>query len=71
MVIIQIAGGVGNQLQQYALYQKFLSIGVDARLDISWFDGLSHNTTTKRELEFGFFTDLNYKCCTLKEKEKL
>ena len=37
MVIIQVAGGLGNQLQQYALYQKFINLGKEARLDISWF----------------------------------
>ena len=38
MIIIQIAGGLGNQLQQYALYQKFKSLGAEARLDLSWFE---------------------------------
>ena len=38
MIIIQLAGGLGNQLQQYALYQKFKSIGVEAKLDLSWFE---------------------------------
>ena len=31
MIIIQIAGGLGNQLQQYALYQKFKSLGAEAK----------------------------------------
>ena len=38
MIIIQIAGGLGNQLQQYALYQKFKSLGAEAKLDLSWFE---------------------------------
>lgn len=38
MIIIQIVGGLGNQLQQYALYQKFKSLGAEARLDLSWFE---------------------------------
>ncbi len=37
MIIIEVAGGLGNQLQQYALYRKFLNLGKEARLDISWF----------------------------------
>ena len=37
MIIIQLAGGLGNQLQQYALYQKFKSLGTEAKLDLSWF----------------------------------
>ena len=31
MVIIQVAGGLGNQRQQYALYRKFVRLGVEAR----------------------------------------
>lgn len=38
MIIIQLAGGLGNQLQQYALYQKFKSLGAEAKLDLSWFE---------------------------------
>ncbi len=38
MIIIQLAGGLGNQLQQYALYQKFKSLGVEAKVDLSWFE---------------------------------
>ena len=38
MIIIQIVGGLGNQLQQYALYQKFKSLGAEAKLDLSWFE---------------------------------
>ena len=38
MIIIQLAGGLGNQLQQYALYQKFKSLGAEAKLDLLWFE---------------------------------
>lgn len=41
MVIIRVMGGLGNQLQQYALYRKFQSIGTEAGLDISWFSQAS------------------------------
>ena len=27
MIIIQVMGGLGNQLQQYALYEKFKALG--------------------------------------------
>ena len=27
MIIIKVMGGLGNQLQQYALYEKFRSLG--------------------------------------------
>lgn len=41
MIIIKVMGGLGNQMQQYALYEKFKSIGKDAKLDISWFEDSS------------------------------
>ena len=37
MVIVRAMGGLGNQLQQYALYRKLEHMGKDARLDTSWF----------------------------------
>lgn len=40
MVIVQVAGGLGNQLQQYALYRKLIRLGKEARLDLSWFQNL-------------------------------
>lgn len=48
MIIIQLAGGLGNQLQQYALYQKFRSLGAEAKLDLSWFEQFED---TGRELK--------------------
>ena len=38
MIIIEVAGGLGNQLQQYALYKSFLARGTDAALDMTWFE---------------------------------
>lgn len=37
MLIVRAMGGLGNQLQQYALYRKLEHIGKDVRLDTSWF----------------------------------
>ena len=72
MIIIQVAGGLGNQLQQYALYRKFLSLGAETRLDISWFTERAQKSKwTKRDLGFGFFDRLEYECCTASEKKKL
>ena len=34
MIIIQVAGGLGNQLQQYALYRKLIRLGKEVRLDL-------------------------------------
>lgn len=72
MIIIEVAGGLGNQLQQYALYKKFQSLGKEARLDISWFrEENQSRMLAKRELELNYFEGLDYKVCTPKEKAKL
>ena len=75
MIIIQVAGGLGNQLQQYALYRKFVRMGKEARLDLSWFDEVKQNNgeakVTSRNLELTCFDRLVYETCTREEKEKL
>lgn len=75
MIIIQVAGGLGNQLQQYALYRKLVRLGKEARLDLSWFHSLSKikesGIVTERDLELGYFDRLIYEVCTQEEKEKL
>lgn len=71
MIIIQLAGGLGNQMQQYALYQKFLSLGKEAKLDISWFQEADRqkNVYAKRELELNYFQNMKYEVCTEEEKK--
>lgn len=73
MIIIQVMGGLGNQLQQYALYRKFVSLGKEVRLDLSWF--LSKNqrgrVLAERELELAHFDRLVYETCTQDEKKAL
>lgn len=83
MIIIQVAGGLGNQLQQYALYRKFVRLGVEARLDLSWFEKVQiaergrtkGNSTipvvTKREMELRYFDRLVFETCSREEREAL
>lgn len=75
MIIIQVAGGLGNQLQQYALYRKFVRMGKEARLDLSWFDEVKEidgeAKVTSRNLELACFDRLVYETCTREEKERL
>ncbi|MCI7040940.1 MAG: alpha-1,2-fucosyltransferase [Lachnospiraceae bacterium] len=75
MIIIQVMGGLGNQLQQYALYRKFVRMGKETRLDFSWFDEVKENNkeakVTSRNLELTCFDRLVYETCTREEKEKL
>lgn len=73
MIIIQLAGGLGNQLQQYALYRKFVRMGKEVRLDTSWFDvqDKKNKDLTRRELELTYFDRLIYETCLPEEKAKL
>lgn len=72
MIIIQAAGGLGNQLQQYALYRKFVRLGKEARLDLSWFSKENQEEVLKRrELELNYFDRLIYEKCRPEEKIRL
>lgn len=77
MVIIQVAGGLGNQLQQYALYREYIEMGIRAKLDFSWFQthisstGGKKGIVTQRKLELACFQDLEYEVCTEGEKAAL
>ncbi len=65
-------GGLGNQMQQYALYRKFLSLGKEAKLDASWFDGNDRRDRKyPREFELAYFQSLPMALCTKREKEAL
>ena len=65
MIIIRVMGGLGNQLQQYALYRKYVSMGVEARLDLSWFDeAVQQNMLAKRRLELDDFVNLPMQIAT-------
>ena len=75
MVIVQVAGGLGNQLQQYALYRKLIRLGKEARLDLSWFQNLDEKketgAVTGREFELEYLDRLVYEECTQEERERL
>jgi hypothetical protein len=71
MLIINIAGGLGNQMQQYALYRKLLKAGADKdiKLDASWFDAdTQKGVLAKRELELRYFEGLPLPLCTKEER---
>ncbi len=68
MIIIRVMGGLGNQLQQYALFRKYESMGVEARLDLSWFDrDVQENMLAKRRLELNRFVGLPMKIASREE----
>lgn len=73
MIIVRVMGGLGNQLQQYALYKKFESMGKEARLDVSWFfdAAVQESTLTRRELELSYFDKLIMRIATKEEIESV
>lgn len=73
MIIVRVMGGLGNQLQQYALYKKFESMEKEARLDVSWFfdAAVQESTLTRRELELSYFDKLIMRIATKEEIESV
>lgn len=73
MIIVEVMGGLGNQMQQYALYRKLESLGKDARLDVSWFLDKERQTKVlaSRKLELSWFENLPAKYCTQEEKQAI
>lgn len=77
MIIIRVSGGLGNQMFQYALYEKMRSLGKDAKLDLSFYE----TKQTLRKFELDLF-DLSYEVadrrdcarlgeCTYRQRDKL
>ena len=62
MIIIKVMGGLGNQMQQYALYEKFRVLGRETKLDISWFEDekQQEKVLAKRSLELRQFEGLQF-----------
>ena len=72
MVIIKLMGGLGNQLQQYALYKKFVSMEVETKIDLSWFRSSNQETMfAKRSIELEYLDGVNYETATLEEVAQL
>ena len=63
MIIIRAMGGLGNQLQQYALYKKLENIGKDVRMDISWFRNADAQARMlkPRDLELNYFEGVSFR----------
>jgi hypothetical protein len=60
-------GGLGNQLCQYALYEKFKSIEKIAKLDLHDYYTMGEDREWRR-LELDSFDGLTYETCTVKER---
>ena len=69
MLIIRVAGGLGNQMQQYAMYRKLKSLGKDVKLDLSWFDDENQkNLLAPRQCELKYFQGIEFEECTDEER---
>ena len=72
MLKIQIAGGLGNQMQQYSVYTKLRAMGKDVKLDLSWFDPeVQKNMLAPREFELPIFGGVDYEECSAYERDAL
>ena len=71
MIIIHVMGGLGNQLYQYAMYEKLKSIGKDVKLDLYAYTKASEEEREWRRLELTRFQDLQYEICTEAERTEL
>ena len=62
MIIVKAMGGLGNQLQQYALYRKLESLGKEVKLDITWYQGekVQASAVTSRALEIDRLEGVRY-----------
>ena len=69
MLIIRVAGGLGNQMQQYAMYRKLKSLGKEVKLDLSWFDVENQEgQLAPRKCELKYFDGVDFEECTDAER---
>ncbi len=68
MIIIHVMGGLGNQLYQYALYEKFKFLGKEVKLDLYAYKEAKGEEREWRELELEWLDALKYEVCTEKER---
>lgn len=66
MIIIRVQGGLGNQLYQYAMYEKLKTFGKEVKLDTYYYSGIGKDQD-KRPLELDKFPGIHYEACTPKE----
>lgn len=71
MIISRIQGGLGNQMFQYAAARALaLRLGVETKLDLSWFASIAKNETPRRFM-LSAFPNLSATEATEKEIEEL
>lgn len=50
MILIQVSGGLGNQMFQYALFLKLKSLGKSVKLDLSYYKQINCNRNLELEI---------------------
>ena len=61
VIVIKVSGGLGNQMQQYALYRKFKEMGREAYLDLTWFSPENQKKAgARRGLELFFYPQVHF-----------
>lgn len=68
MIIIHVMGGLGNQLYQYAMYEKLKMIGKEVKLDLYDYKEAVGEDREWRDLELDYFEGLAYDVCSLSER---
>ena len=56
MIIVEMSGGLGNQMFQYALYKSMLSKGIEATIDKSIYRDIDH----KESVDLDKFPNVSY-----------
>lgn len=67
MIIIHVMGGLGNQLYQYALYEKLKMLGREVKLDLYAYKEAEGEDREWRALELEWL-GLRYDVCTMEER---
>lgn len=71
MILIHVMGGLGNQLYQYALYEKMKSLGKDVKLDTYAYREDSGEDKEWRKLELDKFPSIQYDKATDEDRTRL
>lgn len=71
MVIIHVMGGLGNQLYQYAFYEKLKKMGKEVKLDTYAYEEAVGEEREWRKLELDRFPSISYEKATAMDRQLL
>lgn len=71
MILIHVMGGLGNQLYQYALYEKMKSLHKDVKLDIYAYTTANGEDKEWRKLELDRFPLIQYDKATDSDRQRM